>query len=190
MSEKMFNTRIIHKHDIAENWAKATGFIPKIGELIIYDPDENYAYSRIKIGDGTKTVGELSFIDEINISNYATYNYVDNKFANLVNSAPEALDTLGELAAAMEENDGVVNALNQAIANKADNSTVTQLQEAVNAKAENSALNEHTTNSTIHITAVERAAWNSKMDGDSELISIADIDAICGSVTPIAEVLF
>lgn len=64
MSEKMFNTRIIHKHDIAENWAKATGFIPKIGELIIYDPDENYAYSRIKIGDGTKTVGELPFIDE------------------------------------------------------------------------------------------------------------------------------
>lgn len=116
--------------------------------------------------------------------------YTNTSIANLINSAPETLDTLGELAAAMEENDGVINALNQAIANKADNSTVTQLQETVNGKAENSALNEHTTNSTIHITAVERAAWNSKMDGDSELISIADIDAICGSVIPIAEVLF
>lgn len=116
--------------------------------------------------------------------------YTNTSIANLINSAPETLDTIGELAAAMEENDGVVNALNQAIANKADNSTVTQLQETVNAKAENSALNEHTSNTTIHITAVERAAWNSKMDGDSELISIADIDTICGSVIPIAEVLF
>ena len=122
--------------------------------------------------------------------NLATTNYVDNKIANLVNSAPETLDTLGELATAMEENENVVNALNAAIGNKADSSTVTQLQETVNAKAENAALNEHTSNATIHITAVERAAWNSKMDGDSELISIADIDAICGSVTPIAEVLF
>lgn len=116
--------------------------------------------------------------------------YTNTSIANLINSAPETLDTLGELAAAMEENDGVINALNQAIANKADNSTVTQLQETVNGKAENSALNEHTSNTTIHITAVERAAWNSKMDSDSELISIADIDAICGSVIPIAEVLF
>lgn len=64
MSEKMFNTRIIHKHDTAENWAKAINFIPKAGELIIYDQDENFAYSRIKMGDGIKTVGELPFIDE------------------------------------------------------------------------------------------------------------------------------
>lgn len=137
-----------------------------------------------------ENIGAVSVSDIPSFENLATYNYVDNKIANLVNSAPETLDTLGELATAMEENESVVNALNQAIANKADSSTVTQLQEIVNAKAENDALNEHTSNTTIHITAVERAAWNSKMDGDSELISIADIDTICGSVAPIAEVLF
>lgn len=64
MSEKTFNTRIVHKHDTAENWAKATNFIPKAGELIIYDPDETNEYARVKIGDGEKTVGDLPFIDE------------------------------------------------------------------------------------------------------------------------------
>ena len=39
MAEKQFNTRIINKHDIAANWAKATNFIPKKGELIVYDAD-------------------------------------------------------------------------------------------------------------------------------------------------------
>lgn len=120
----------------------------------------------------------------------ATESYVDAKVANLVNSAPETLDTLGELATAMQENESVVNTLNQAIANKADNTTVENLQNLVNGKAENSALNDHTSNTTIHITAVERTTWNAKMDADAELITTADIDAICGSVTPIAEVLF
>jgi len=46
--------------------------------------------------------------------------YTDTKVANLVNSAPETLDTLGELATALEENDEVVEALNAAIGNKSD----------------------------------------------------------------------
>lgn len=40
--------------------------------------------------------------------------------ANLVNSAPETLDTLGEIANALKENEDVVEALNKAITNKAD----------------------------------------------------------------------
>ena len=35
--------------------------------------------------------------------------YVDLKIANLVNSAPDTLDTLGELAMAFQENEEVVN---------------------------------------------------------------------------------
>lgn len=58
-------TRIVHKHDTEANWNKATSFIPKIGEFIIYDVDENFSYSRIKIGDGTTTVGELPFFNEV-----------------------------------------------------------------------------------------------------------------------------
>lgn len=61
MNEKMFNTRIIHKHDTEANWAKALNFIPKQGELIVYDVDENYNYERIKIGDGTTKINGLPF---------------------------------------------------------------------------------------------------------------------------------
>jgi len=49
--------------------------------------------------------------------------YVNNKIAELVNSAPETLDTLGELAVAFKENEEVVDVLNSAITTKysADN---------------------------------------------------------------------
>ena len=60
--EKIIDSRIQHKHDIAVNWDKATNFIPKVGEIIIYDPDENYNYSRIKIGDGIRVVNDLEFL--------------------------------------------------------------------------------------------------------------------------------
>ena len=64
MAEKNFNTRIVHKHDIEANWQLAVNFTPKQGELIVYDPDENFSYPRIKIGDGEKNVNALSFITD------------------------------------------------------------------------------------------------------------------------------
>lgn len=61
MSEKIFNTRIQLKHDTEANWGKALNFIPKAGEIIIYDTDENYNYARLKIGDGVTAINSLSF---------------------------------------------------------------------------------------------------------------------------------
>ena len=63
MAEKQINGRIVHKHDTEANWNKATNFIPKNGEIIIYDPDSNYSYARVKVGDGTIKVTSLPFID-------------------------------------------------------------------------------------------------------------------------------
>jgi len=57
------------------------------------------------------------YADELNKETKA---YVDKRVADLVNSAPETLDTLGELAQALGENDNVVEALNKAITNKVD----------------------------------------------------------------------
>lgn len=62
--EKNMNTRIQHKHDTEANWNKAVNFIPKIGEIIVYDIDENNICPRIKIGNGINTVNTLKFIDE------------------------------------------------------------------------------------------------------------------------------
>lgn len=64
MANPEFYSRIIHKHDTEENWIKATNFIPKQGEMIVYDIDNNHNYERIKIGDGVTNVNVLPFIDK------------------------------------------------------------------------------------------------------------------------------
>lgn len=51
--------------------------------------------------------------------------YTDTKISNLINSAPTTLDTLGEIATAMKENENVVSALDSAIGTKANNSDLT-----------------------------------------------------------------
>ena len=58
---KTINTRIVNKHDIESNWKKATNFIPKKGEIIIYDEDSSHNYVRIKVGNGTDLVSNLPF---------------------------------------------------------------------------------------------------------------------------------
>lgn len=62
--EKEFNGRIIQKHDTEANWKKAVNFTPMLGEIIIYDKDENYDYERLKVGDGVTNVANLGFIDD------------------------------------------------------------------------------------------------------------------------------
>ena len=64
MADKKVKTRIQSKHDTAVNWSAATGFIPLKGEIIIYDPDTEYDYARVKVGDGETAVPNLPFIDK------------------------------------------------------------------------------------------------------------------------------
>ena len=80
--------------------------------------------------------------------------YTDTRIAQLINGAPGTLDTLGEIAKAMQENDTVVDALEQAMGTKASQAEV----------------DGHTGNSTIHITASERQSWNGRqtMTGDTK----------------------
>jgi len=51
--------------------------------------------------------------------------YTDTKIADLINSAPETLDTLGEIATAIKTNETVVEALNEAVGTKAKASDLT-----------------------------------------------------------------
>lgn len=78
MSEKRFNTRVINKHDTEENWLKAVNFIPMMGELIIYDIDDAYAYERFKIGDGHTVVSSLPFA--VSVPNTDDIQVVWNEF--------------------------------------------------------------------------------------------------------------
>ena len=84
-NEKNINSRIQLKYDVETNWniaASNSSFTPKKGEVIIYAPDENYSYPRIKVGDGETLVSELGFItDDI-------YGIIDN-----MNSVPNCTAT-------------------------------------------------------------------------------------------------
>lgn len=62
MTDKNIYSRMQQKHDVQANWEKAVNFTPLVGEIIIYDPDENNLKSRIKIGDGKTNVNNLIFI--------------------------------------------------------------------------------------------------------------------------------
>ena len=61
MAEKELKARIVHKHDTEANWNKATNFIPKESEFIVYDMDDTHNYFRLKIGDGVTDVINLPF---------------------------------------------------------------------------------------------------------------------------------
>lgn len=64
MATKTLQSRIIAKHDTEDHWNLAQNFIPKLGEIIIYDIDDNHEYERIKIGDGVTKVANLPFNNE------------------------------------------------------------------------------------------------------------------------------
>ena len=54
--------RVSHLHRTEAEWLKLASWKPEAGELIVYDPDENYDYARIKIGDGINSLQKLAFI--------------------------------------------------------------------------------------------------------------------------------
>lgn len=64
MAEKVLNSRIINKHDTVEHWGQAVNFIPKRGEIIIYEDNNNYSLVGMKVGDGINYVANLPFITE------------------------------------------------------------------------------------------------------------------------------
>ena len=64
MAEKSLQARIQNKCDLTANWEKATNFIPKKGEIIIYSDGGGTGIPKMKVGDGTTKVGSLKFADE------------------------------------------------------------------------------------------------------------------------------
>ena len=70
--------------------------------------------------------------------------YTDTKIANLINGAPETMDTLKEVSDAIASNRTVEEALNKAIGTKASQTD----------------FNAHTSNMKVHITNTERENLN------------------------------
>ena len=66
MADNIVNARIQLKNDIEANWNNATNFVPRQGELIIYNAEigENKCnFPRFKVGDGHTAVSSLPFFN-------------------------------------------------------------------------------------------------------------------------------
>jgi hypothetical protein len=114
MADKIFNSRIIHKHDSSENWGKATNFIPKQGEIIVYDKDSTHNYERIKIGDGQTSVSALPFVDDTKVDKVSgkglsTNDYTTADKNKLDNIEPEANKTVVDSALSTTSTNPVQN---------------------------------------------------------------------------------
>ena len=85
---KEFLVKQQQTHDVEANWNKAINFIPLKAEIIIYDPDENFDYSRFKIGDGVTDVKNLPFaIGNIDFPSDSHINsLIDAKLALITNA--------------------------------------------------------------------------------------------------------
>lgn len=99
-----------------------------------------------------KTYADTQDATTLSSAKSYTETHVAEKIADLINGAPETLDTLKEISDAMAEHEEVTEALNTAIGTKANASDLTS----------------HTGDTTIHITATERTNWNAaKTHADS-----------------------
>lgn len=56
--------RMQQRNDVEENWNKATNLIPLMGEIIVYNPDQNHSNTRFKIGDGKNFLKDLPFQED------------------------------------------------------------------------------------------------------------------------------
>lgn len=89
--KKTIQTRIAQKHDVEENWNKAENFIPKKGEIIIYDKDDNHVTIRVKVGDGVTVVKSLPFITD----NYYTITEINGKLDGKQDKLEPGVNLLG-----------------------------------------------------------------------------------------------
>lgn len=71
-TEKTLKTRVKMKHGKESEWKLATNFTPLIGEIIVYDADNNHTSPRLKIGDGLTNVNNLKFVNQDELAKITT----------------------------------------------------------------------------------------------------------------------
>lgn len=171
MAEKNFNNvRIINKHDTEANWIKATGFIPKQGELIIYDKDSTYNYERFKIGDGSTVVNSLPFadankVDKVSGKGLSTNDYTTAEKNKLAGIAEGANKTVVDSALSASSTNPVQNkVVNTAISNLNDLVGGTKVSDQINTAIANKSDVGHTHDDKYYT----ESEIDSKLSGKSD----------------------
>lgn len=123
------NKKLIHFQKLADfNTQLAAGNI--LDTSIVFIKDAKQIYTHGQLYSCSYTESELQELlnnkaDAADLTDILTQanQYTDDKVANLVGQAPEALDTVYELAEAMATNQDAVDVLNEAIGKKVDKVT-------------------------------------------------------------------
>ncbi len=166
MSDKTFKSRIVHKHDTETNWNKATNFIPKQGEIIVYDKDSTYSYERFKIGDGSTKVTALPFADAHKAN--ASHTHTKSQITDFPTSLPANGGNADTVDGKHASDFATATGLSDLKSLVGDASVSSQISSAISTKANTSDLTTHTGNTTVHITSTERTNWNAaKTHADS-----------------------
>ncbi len=163
------------------------------GEVAIaYNEDKSTAQLYVGGAGGTKILVTADVAAAVKTALEQAKTYTDTtvteKIDALVNGAPGTLDTLKEIADAIEENQDVVDAIKSSIANKVDKEDGKGLSEANFTNAEKTKLsgiannaNNYThpakhdasiiTEDTSHrfVTDAEKTTWNGKLDANSTI---------------------
>ena len=146
--------RIQLKHDTEENWSKALNFIPLKGQPIIYDadPDNGQPFPRFKVGDGTTPVVDLPFLTAHNLDGTTEYN--TTAYWNMKNNyVPDQ----GKIIIYSDKYNG-------APAIKIGDGTTFLVDLPFITDILSQQLQEHITNTTIHVSSEEKAFWNNKLN--------------------------
>ena len=118
-----------------------------------------------------------------NNSDFATNLSVNTKIANLVNSAPEALNTLGELASALEDHEDAYDALLEVVGNKADKNEIKALVANTQEEFDALIIKENcgktiSYDGKLYLVKVEELESNPPQVGDTITELYFDVDAI------------
>lgn len=158
MSTKNIKTRLINKHDTEANFQTKTTFIPMLGELIVYEPDENNPLPRIKIGDGKTTINALAFIDDDKVDKVtgkglSTNDYTTaekNKLSGIATGANKTtVDSALSSTSTNPVQNKVVNAAIDELSSQLGEGKVSaQIEDAIKNKANTSDLTAHTGNTS------------------------------------------
>ena len=111
------------------NWGSLGG-VTSINQLVTITADNTYGLKFLTgpdggsslermhiLNDGTVNIGSITNVESV-INSKAATTYVDTKIAGLVDSAPEALDTLNELAAALGDDANYAATVTTSLASK------------------------------------------------------------------------
>lgn len=64
-----YNLKSVSFHATEAEWETNSNYIPKSGEIVIYDKDSAHDYIRFKVGDGSTFVVNLEFANIFKVDN-------------------------------------------------------------------------------------------------------------------------